>query len=199
MADRKFIMNKPDAGSADHRQPAERMALLIANAEYHLQPLANPLNDVEAIDKVLKNLDFETTVVRNAGKAAIEAAVTEFGRRAARQAAQGISFLFYSGHGLQHHGRNYLIPVDAKIKSEDEIPEAAVPLDTILAKVANGRDTDQRATVIVLDACRNYSTEEHTEHHGLAEVRSIEAGTLLAFSTGAGAVAKDGRPGTTSP
>jgi len=92
-----------------------RIALVIGNSTYREVPLRNPVNDVRAMAKTLRELGFTVLAHENANKRTMEAAIIEFGRRLAEG---GVGFFYYAGHGLQVRGRNYLVPIDAEIESE---------------------------------------------------------------------------------
>jgi uncharacterized caspase-like protein len=59
--------------------------------------------------------------------------------------------VYYSGHGLEVNGTNYLVPVDARIATDRDVQFAAVPLDQVMASVEGAK----KLKLILLDACRN--------------------------------------------
>jgi hypothetical protein len=112
---------------------------------------------------------------------------------------------FYAGHGIAISGTNYLLPVDADIKSEMDVKlGAAINIDLTLDQTMS----DAKVKLVFLDACRdnpfaakiksNASTRSVSVGSGLAEMKSGE-GTLIAFATGPGQTALDGQEGTNSP
>src|SRR5690348_15116451 len=93
--------------SAAHAE--RRVALVIGNGGYTAVPaLSNPPNDARDVGATLKGLGFDVETVIDADNAALDRAVQAFGRRANGAA---IALLFYSGHGMQVDGENYLLPV----------------------------------------------------------------------------------------
>ena len=92
-----------------------RVALVIGNGNYRETPLRNPVNDVRAVAKALRELGFDVLAHENANKRTMETAIIEFGRRLTDG---GVGFFYYAGHGLQVRGHNYLVPIDADIDSE---------------------------------------------------------------------------------
>ena len=54
------------------------------------------------------------------------------------QADTGV--LFYAGHGLQVAGRNYLLPVDARLQTERDLDFETVSLDFVLRQMELDRD-----------------------------------------------------------
>ena len=165
-----------------------KIALLIGNSAYReAPPLRNPVNDVRAMARTLRELGFTVLAHENTNKRAMETAILEFGRRLADG---GVGFFYYAGHGLQVRGRNYLVPVDAEIDSEAATRIAAVDVDLLLEQMAEARN---RVNVVILDACRNNPFERRLRgaSKGLAAVDAAR-GTLIAYATAPGSVAADG-------
>jgi uncharacterized caspase-like protein len=125
----------------------------------------------------------------------------EFGQKA--QGADVALFL-YAGHGIAIDGINYLLPVDADIKSEMDVKlGSAINIDVTLDQTMS----DAKVKLVFLDACRDNpftakikatATRSVNVQTGLAEMKSGE-GTLIAFATGPGQTALDGQEGTHSP
>jgi uncharacterized caspase-like protein len=126
----------------------------------------------------------------------------DFGRK-----AQGsdVAVFYYAGHGIAVSGSNYLLPVDADIKSEMDVKlGAAINIDLTLEQTMG----DAKVKLVFLDACRdnpfaakiksNSATRSVNVQSGLAEMKSGE-GTLIAFATGPGQTALDGQEGNNSP
>src|SRR5436190_1461037 len=81
-------------------------------------PLRNPVNDVRAVAATLKEVGFDVIELENAGQREMARAITRFGEKLADG---GVGLFYYSGHGLQVRGRNFLVPVDAEIGSENSV------------------------------------------------------------------------------
>jgi len=87
-----------------------RVALVIGNAAYkHAPALANPKNDAEAMAASLRRLKFDVLAGTDLDKAAMDKLLRAF---AGKLEMADVALVFYAGHGLQVHGRNYLVPVD---------------------------------------------------------------------------------------
>ncbi len=127
-----------------------RVALVIGNAAYKTVPaLLNPQHDAEAIAASLRATGFaKVTVVSDASREQMVDALRTFATEA-EQADWAVAY--YSGHGLEVNGTNYLVPVDAKIASDRDVQFAAVPLDQVMASVGGAR----KLKLVLLDACRN--------------------------------------------
>lgn len=165
----------------------KRVALVIGNGKYPSAPLKNPVNDAKAMARTLKDLGFEVTLRENAGQRDMAAAIRQFGA----SIAPGSAALFYfAGHGMQVKGRNYLVPTDADIQLEDEVPYAAIDVNLVLDKMEVGKSA---VNLVILDACRNnpFSRRFRSSGTGLAQM-DAPVGTLIAFATAPGSVAQDG-------
>ncbi len=173
----------PRAALAEGRQ-----ALVIGNSAYAIGPLANPRQDAESIAKALKTVGFQVTVVLDANQQAMRRAIIDFGR--VLRATDSVGLLYYAGHGVQVGGENFLIPIGADIKAQEEVPVEGINLNEVLKTMAR---PENRINIVILDACRNNPFESLTRNMGggLAQVLA-PTGTLIAFATAPGQVALDG-------
>ena len=165
---------------------AHRVALVIGNAAYPgAGALKNPANDAKDIGAKLKRVGFDVIVRTDIKQKDMLRSLTEFGDKI-RTGSEAL--FFYAGHGMQVRGRNYLIPVDADIKSESSVSSEAVDVDQLLDKLAPAR-----LSMVILDACRNNPFERRFRGggQGLAQINA-PTGTLIAYATAPGKVAADG-------
>ena len=172
---------------------ARDVALIVANAGYvKMGPLANPTNDARRMRGVLEGLGFEVQVSENLGRAQMLDVLTRFA-----QTSRGAdtAMIFYSGHGFEADGVNYLIPVDFAPKHPDDVRFMAVRLEDAMDAVAGAA----RLSVVILDACRDnpLATGTRGGSRGLARV-TARPSQVVAYSTAPGRVAMDGA-GATSP
>jgi uncharacterized caspase-like protein len=165
----------------------QRIALVIGNAAYKEAPLRNPINDARAVAETLRRLNFEVTTFENVSQRDMARAIIRFGERLAEG---GVGLFYFSGHGMQVRGRNYLIPVDAEITSENSIRAETVDVDLVLDQMGAAAN---RLNLVILDACRNNPFERRFRGAagGLAQVNAPR-GTLIAYATAPGSVAADG-------
>jgi peptidoglycan hydrolase-like protein with peptidoglycan-binding domain len=151
---------------------------------------------------VLRNVGFDVVEGTNLTRDKMTEKLLDFGKKA--QGAD-VAVFFYAGHGIAISGTNYLLPIDADIKSEMDVKlGAAINIDLTLDQTMS----DAKVKLVFLDACRdnpfaakiksNASTRSVSVQSGLAEMKSGE-GTLIAFATGPGQTALDGQEGTNSP
>ena len=171
-----------------------RLALLIGNDNYAHSKLANPVRDVREIGETLKALGFNVTLVENADKPTLHSAVIDFGSRLDAAGPEAVAMLYYAGHGIQHEGTNYLIPLKAEIPTSRHLAVGALKVDEIVAELSRA---PRKANVIVLDACRvdpipTMASSSRDVTQGLAALKLPTDGWLVAYSTMAGAVAADG-------
>ncbi len=165
-----------------------RQALVIGNGAYAIAPLANPRQDAESIAQALKTVGFQVTLVTDANQQAMRRAVIDFGRKL--RATDSVGLLYYAGHGVQVDGENFLIPIGADIKAQEEVPVEGINLNEVLKTMAR---QETRINIIILDACRNnpFAASSRSTGGGLAQVLA-PTGTLIAFATAPGQVALDG-------
>ncbi|CAN7475997.1 caspase family protein [Rhizobium sp. LjRoot30] len=185
-----------------HPAQAERkVALLIGNAAYSAPAteLRNPPNDIAAIGAMLTGADFDVTVVTNVGRSAMSAALAGFEEKA-RGADVGL--IYYSGHGMEIGGTNYLLPVDVKLASDRDVKYEAIALDDLLVAM----DGVRTLKLVLLDACRDNPfltamkrlATKGIPSRGLARVETAESNLLVGYATAPGDVALDGE-GDNSP
>src|SRR5436190_9612468 len=187
------------AGAANAEK---RVAFVAGNGTYkNVAPLPNPPIDAKAMASVLRNVGFEVVEGTNLTRDKMTEKLLDFGKKA--QGAD-VALFFYAGHGIAISGTNYLLPVDADIKSEMDVKlGAAINIDLTLDQTMG----DAKVKLVFLDACRDNpfaakiksnATRGVSVQQGLAEMKSGE-GTLIAFATGPGQTALDGQEGTNSP
>lgn len=167
----------------------ERVALVIGNGAYEsTAPLRNPVNDARDLGSALEQLGFEVIRAENQSLNEMKRAVREFGTRLASGA---VGLFFFAGHGLQVDGVNYLIPVDAVIRSEEEVEYEGLDVGFVLAQMEAAGNA---LNVVILDACRNNPFERSFRSMAGAGLASVDAptGTLIAYATAPGSVASDG-------
>ena len=172
-----------------------RVALVIGNGKYqHAEELINPGNDARAIADMLTRVGFDIVDFRqDVGVVEFKRAVREFLVQAANS---DIAVVYYSGHGMEFDGSNYLIPVDAKLASTFDVDDETVSLERILASTEQVREL----SLIILDACRDNPFLRGTRSFvatralssGLTGVAPTAANTLVAYAAKAGSVSFDG-------
>ncbi len=180
--------------------PERRVALVIGNSAYTAVPrLANPQRDATAISAALKRLGFEVVEGYDLRMDEMTGIVREFAQKL-DGAKAGV--VYYAGHGIAVGDENYLIPVDASLKSEADLDFRAVNVQLILRQMQR----DERVNVLILDACRDnpFTTQlaarSRSVSRGLTAIETQSAsGILIAFATDPRATALDGEKDGNSP
>ena len=186
-----LILTIAAAGAQDRRttpQPAEgrRMALVVANGAYlNAPPLRNPMNDGRAIAKALSESGFTVQMAINADLHGMNGAVDGFVRGLR---AGDVALFYYSGHGIQVEGENYLAPVDFHAVEEADVPFQAYSAGRVLERA---QGADAALSIVILDACRdNPFRTTRSGAKGLAAMNTGR-GAFIAFATSPGATASD--------
>ncbi|MDM8524912.1 SUMF1/EgtB/PvdO family nonheme iron enzyme [Desulfococcaceae bacterium HSG8] len=167
---------------------AAKHALVIGNGNYKGSPLHTPVNDAKAMTSVLKSLGFSVVKKTDLGHREMEDAIRSFGSRL----GGGDTALFYfSGHGAQVKGVNYLLPMGARIFSADEVRYKAVPAEMVLDKMER---SGSQLNIVILDACRNNPFKGFkSPNQGLAPMTAVQGReTFIAYATAPGTVAWTG-------
>ncbi len=169
-----------------------RVALVMGNGAYlHVRRLSNPPKDASAVADKLKNLGFHVEMVIDQPRIGMEAAIRRFNRQLD---GTDIALFFYAGHGLQVGGRNYIVPVDAKLEHEDDLDYEMMEMGRLLEPI----EEKARAGIVILDACRdnplanNLRSTTRSLGRGLTVIHSKKADMLVVFATAPGDVAEDG-------
>jgi formylglycine-generating enzyme required for sulfatase activity len=166
--------------------PRKQIALVIGNAAYANGPLANPLHDAQAIAQRLRELHFDVALTTNAGRKEMGAAIDQFLNKLG---TGDVAFFYYSGHGMQVDGENYLIPIDFQGQNETDVRYDAHPLGRIQERMER---SGAQLNMLVLDACRNNPFRQ-VVRSGVGGLAAMNAGrgTFIAFATSPGKTASD--------
>jgi hypothetical protein len=176
----------------------KKVALVIGNSAYQFtNALPNPKNDASAISKKLKSTGFKVIKGIDLTKDQMMKKIRKF---TVELKGADVGLFFYAGHGMQMDGVNYLIPTDAKLKSEDALDFEVIKSDFITKQLEKGQN---RVNLVFLDACRDnplkdglarsmgLSTRSLGKSRGFATVQKSN-GTMIAYATDPGKVASDG-------
>jgi hypothetical protein len=168
----------------------ELVALVIGNGAYRSVPaLPNPPNDAADIAASLERLGFSVQRLTDARYNGMRRALLDFNRRA-RSAHMAV--VFYAGHGMEVGGENWLIPIDAELKTDTDTEHEAISLKTVMSTV----DGASKLGLVILDACRNNPftvTMQRT-----VRMRAVARGLVRIEPTGNVLVAYSAKDGTTA-
>lgn len=172
----------------------KRYALVIGNSNYSkdIGTLKNPLNDATDVATELRKSNFDVQLVTNATYVQMREAMRKFQEKlTAGPRDQTVGLFYYAGHGVAYQDENYLVPIDADVKFEDDITRMCFPVQRMV--LANMERTNSRMNIVILDACRNnpFPATTRSVGGGLAEMKKAR-GSFIAYATSPGSVASDG-------
>ena len=183
-----------------------RVALVVGNGEYAsggMTTLHNPRNDARAVGAAFGRLGFDVTTTLDADVSSFQAALRQFTRRSA---GAEVAVVFYSGHGVEVAGTNYLVPVDATPEALRYAVEHGRSLDLVSLDDVLGALAGARLRVVILDACRDIPlslggrrrnatrsiTRIGSGLGGLDDDVLRDGETLVAYAAAAGTTAAEG-------
>jgi hypothetical protein len=173
-----------------------RLALVIGNAEYQFtEPLRQPAEDAKAFAEFLDKNGFEVTTVIDADRAAMSTTIAAFVKGIT---PKDVALFYFSGHGMQQEGLNFLIPVDAKLQSQFGVPSETISLNAVIAAL----ERSAKIVFIIIDASRANPLADRLRPqqqapgtmavHGLARIEPSGTTTMVALAAKPGEVALDG-------
>lgn len=167
----------------------ERVALVIGNSDYQNAPLLNPINDANAMAKLLVKAGFKVEKHLDTDLKSLRSAIDQFGT-SMQDPNVKFGFFYYAGHGIQQNWHNFLVPVDANIKETEEVPAKTFDINGLLRHLNRAKGKN---FLIILDACRDdpFGISFKPQAKGLSQF-DAPAGSLLAYATAPGSVAQDG-------
>src|SRR6266576_2568549 len=149
----------------------KRVAFVVVNGTYkNVAALPNPPIDAKSMAVALRNIGFDVVEGTNLTRDKMTEKLLDFGKKA--QGAD-VALFFYAGHGIAISGTNYLLPIDADIKSEMDVKlGAAINIDLTLEQTMG----DAKVKLVFLDACR--------DNPFAAKMRSAKANRSANVQTG---------------
>lgn len=183
--------------AAEEPAPESRFALLIGNSSYATAgKLPNAVNDAQVVAEAFQAVGFTVEVLLDLDLDGMDRALDLLEAKASET---DVVALYYAGHGMQHDGTNYLLPVDAELRNSRSVLRETIALDDVL-EILKAAPT----TLVFLDACRNNPFAERLAGQmesekraaaplssGLAVVRA-PGDMMISFATLPGEVAYDG-------
>jgi hypothetical protein len=176
------------SGSA---QAQSRIALVVGNSAYqHAPALPTTLNDANEIAQTLESLGFVTKKLVNASYDDFRRAVRAFNDLAPNAE---VALIYFAGHGIAMNGENWIIPVDAELRTEFDVTTEAIGLNTLMQSAGNATTLG----IVILDACRDnpfastMARQTRSINRGLARVEPAQ-NVLVAYASKVGTTAEDG-------
>ncbi|MGO8672100.1 MAG: SUMF1/EgtB/PvdO family nonheme iron enzyme [Capsulimonadaceae bacterium] len=170
--------------------PETRVALVIGKEKYEGNALENPDNDAHDMARTLRTLGFTVLLGTDLDVVQMKDAIEQFD---VKLQGAGVGLFYYSGHGAQVEGTNYLIPIGCHVQREFEMPDETVSADRVVEAMV---DAGSNLNVLILDACRDNPFPSTLTRslkgfdRGLARM-TAPTNTLLAYATGPGSTASD--------
>lgn len=180
---------------------ANQVALVIGHTEYkEVAILPNAKNDAREISAALQKQGFEVYSAIDLTRNQLFSALRKFRDRADRSE---VALVYYAGHGIEIAGKNYLVPIDARLREERDADVELVPVETVLSQISGAGSLK----MVVLDACRDNPfavkmrrlSRGRNVGSGLGKIDVADADTLIAYAAAAGEVTPDGEEGGNSP
>ncbi len=171
---------------AQVRQQTPRKALVIGVGQYdYLLQLPKPERDAEVMAGKLSQLGFSVTQPTSGhDRSALLQAMGQF---AANIDEGDIAIVFYSGHGVERDGANYLIPADVRQLDQGREGLDAINVEYLLDEIEKRKAS---LAIVILDACRDDplpavapSTATVTGPKGLAPVAVDASGMFIGFAS----------------
>lgn len=166
----------------------KRVALVIGNGNYKNSPLKNPVRDAKAMESKLKELGFDVIYSTDADTKTMVDKLDEFYKTAKNSS---LALIYYSGHGIESDGSNYLIPVTSEITDEKYLKQYAINLDDV---IVDAGESGCKQLIVLIDACRNNPIKKtRGNSRGISVVSLGEtAETVTFYACGSGKTADDG-------
>jgi chemotaxis protein histidine kinase CheA len=169
-------------------QGPSRRALVIGNDSYQeVSKLQNARADAKAMGLALQKVGFNVTSKSDLTERGMKDAIRMF-KNEIRGGDEVV--IFFAGHGVQLGSSNFLLPVDIRGQSEDQVKDEAMPLQRMLDDI---QDSKAKFALAIIDACRDNPFKTATRAiggRGLAAT-SAASGQMVIFSAGTGQQALD--------
>jgi hypothetical protein len=190
-----FLLTMPALLHASSAARAEaRTALVIGNAAYSYGALANPVNDAADMAAALRDAGFDVVFKKDADAATMDEAIHSFADTLKQKG--GVGLFYFSGHGIQAEGNNYLLPIGEAPAREVDLKYKAINAGEVVDDMSAAGNA---LNIVILDACRDnpLAIGGRSAVRGLSRVDG-GVGLFMSFSTSPGSVALDG-DGRNSP
>ncbi len=165
----------------------KKIAIVFGERDYKNGPLINPINDAKDMSDSLKKMGFDVYTYYNTDYKTMKDAIEEWYTKIPKY---DVALFYYSGHGAEVNGKNYLFPIDAAVRSISDLEYVAYSANRVLS---NMEVSNSKFNIMILDACRdNPFTKSLTRDikSGLASMTG--KGSFVGFAASPGTVASDG-------
>jgi hypothetical protein len=126
--------------------------------------------------------------MKNPDRRSFLEAIETFGETLA--AEKGVGLFYFSGHGMQYEGENYLVPAMADPRFREDLPTECITASRIVTRMAAA---ENGTNLLFLDACRDSplpsARNKSSAIPGLAQMSG--SGLLIGFAADSGRTALD--------
>jgi uncharacterized caspase-like protein len=137
----------------DAQTSQQRFALIIGNSEYKAGRLPTAANDAGLIAETLRAAGFDVAGARDLDQDTIRRSIRDFLEKVSAAGPQAVSFIYLAGYGLQFGGENYIVPIDATIARDEDIPIEAIRISDLTQPLSG---TPGAVKFVVVDAARQH-------------------------------------------
>lgn len=162
------------------------LAFIVGNAKYTAEKdrLVNAVHDADDIADKLMSLGFAVIKKTDCTNEDFERHLHDFSDKLEKY---DVGLFYFSGHGLQIDGINYLTMTDTNFYDATSAKHTSFTLDEVIERM---QKKNVHIKILILDACRNNPLPDRGPNPGLAPVHAPK-GTIIAFSTSPGETAMD--------
>ena len=171
----------------DATGPVLRKALVLGNTAYTPPRQAIPSSRKNAADvaSALTELGFQVRRETDQGTQATRDLIQNFFGELRSGSQRALAVFYYTGHGIQHRGENYMVASDVALDQRiDTIASSSINIDRdIISQASLPNDS---TSVLIFDACRNDPTKVKTDAAATFNQVNPPRGTVITFSTAPG-------------
>jgi hypothetical protein len=171
----------------DTAGPLARKALVLGNTVYRPERQAIPSSRKNALDvgSALADLGFDVRREVDQGTDSMRALIRNFFGELRASSQRSLAVFYYTGHGIQHRGENYMVGSDVGLDQKtDAIARSAINIDQDV--IAQASLPNDGTCVLIFDACRNDPTRVSTDAAATFNQVNPPRGTVITFSTAPG-------------
>jgi uncharacterized caspase-like protein len=170
----------------------KRIALVVGNSGYQAGALTTPANDAGLIAQTLQAAGFDVVGARDLDAETLRSSFREFLNKASTSGPDTVAMVYFAGYALQFEGENYLVPIDARIAHDSDVPLEAVRVTDLTKPLAA---LPLKARIVILDAARanNFAQTSQPPLAGGLALMQPDAGTLIAFNATPGTIGPESK------
>lgn len=173
---------------------AQKVALLVGNNDYkHAGVLKSPIRDALDMDAVLRKNGFSVLTLVNANLEEMGSGIRSLTKVGAES---DVCLFYFSGHGCEVDGINYLSPVDSLLQDRSDLDRRFLSLGLVLQAL---QQTEAQRKIVILDCCRSDPFKGVAGGLAAVEAGLLPRGTFIVYAGSPGLTVPDGGGGANSP